>query len=98
MDVQNFWDFNIGHVITIGTGIISLVVAWQKVCDKIESMSQRVDKQEQKTDQLTELGLLTLVNQHERRIGTLETVASDIGSMKTDISWIKSSLEERKEE
>lgn len=95
MDVVNFWHFDIGNVVTVVGGIISIVIVWQKMSDKVENLGERLVKQEQDVDQLAKLGIITTVNQHERRLSQVELMVSDIGSIKTDISWMKSRMEKR---
>lgn len=82
----------IGNIFTMIGGIISLAIIYQKLVDKVEVTSKRVDKQEETIDELTRMGLMTTVAQHERRITTLEVAISDLGELKNDIKWIKHSM------
>ena len=95
MDMRHFWEFTLGNLITIVIGIISLVVAWQKVRDKVEELAGRVQKQEAEVEQYSKLGVITIVNQHERRLSQIEVLVAEIGAIKTDLVWIKNKLEKK---
>jgi hypothetical protein len=92
MHMTNFWEFNLGHLLTIFGGVISIAVVWQKLRDQVEDVSGRIRKQENELDEITRMGLLTTINQHERRIGGIEDAVRDIGAIQTDIRWIKERL------
>jgi hypothetical protein len=92
MHMTNFWEFNLGHLLTIFGGVISIAVVWQKLRDQVEDVSTRIHKQENELDEITRMGLLTTINQHERRIGGIEDAVRDIGAIQTDIRWIKERL------
>lgn len=95
MPTHDFWSFNIGHLITMGMGLVSLVIVWQKLRDRVDELHTRITKQEGDLGEMTKMGIMTTVSQHERRITALESVASNISSIQSDIGWIKSWLRER---
>jgi hypothetical protein len=92
MHMTNFWEFNLGHLLTIFGGVVSIAIVWQKLRDQVDDVSTRIHKQENELDEITRMGLLTTINQHERRIGGIEDAVRDIGAIQTDIRWIKERL------
>jgi hypothetical protein len=88
----SFWDFNIGHVFTIGMGLLSIVIMWTKLTDRVDSISGRLSRNESEMDTITRMGLMTTVQQHERRINEIESAIKDVTSIKADLTWIKDRL------
>lgn len=79
-----------------------MAVVWQKtqdrlgdVASRISEMSKRQDSLQHESDELTKMGILTTISQHERRISNMESAVSDLSGMRTDISWIKRNMSGR---
>jgi len=89
---SSFWEINLGHVLTMGMGLISLVILWTKLTDKVDSLGVRLQRSESDLDAITRMGLMTTVQQHERRLNELESVIKDVTSIKADLTWIKDRL------
>jgi hypothetical protein len=101
-DSNSFWDISLGNVLTIVVGIISLAVAFQKLRGDIQvnnvelnDLSKRVSNGEEEMKQLSKMGVLTSISQHERRLMNLELMMTDIATLKTDIVWIKENMRMR---
>ena len=100
--MTNFWDFNIGNLITIIGGIVALVIAVQKnksdndaLKEDFNEVKKRLSNGEDEMKQLTKMGVINSIAQHERRITSLEYLISDIATLKTDIVWIKDNMRMR---
>ena len=94
-----FWNFTIGNVLTIVGGMVTLAALWwrtaqkeQRQDDRVDTLADRLNKSEEELSQMTRVGLLTTISQHERRLATCEEALGDISEMKTDIRWIKEKL------
>ena len=94
-EMQSFWQINLGNVMTILCGVVSIVVVWQKMRDKVEEITGRQTKTEQEVGELTRMGIITTLNQHERRITMLETLAVEVSAIKADLGWIKDRLRDK---
>ncbi len=100
--VSGIWDVIVGNVPTIILGIISLTVAFTKLRGdiqitnlEIQDLGKRVSNGEEEMKQLSKMGVLNSISQHERRLMALELTISDIATLKTDISWIKDNMRMR---
>jgi hypothetical protein len=93
--MDGFWHRDIGNLMTIIAGVISLVVVFQKLRGDVVELGHRVSNGEEEMKQLTKMGVLTTISQHERRITNLELTLSDIAKLKTDIEWIKDNMRMR---
>ena len=94
--MREFWQISIGNILTILGGIFTVVVMWQKIRDKVDELLTRQAKTESEVAELTRMGIMTTLNQHERRLTMIETLSVDVSGMKSDIAWIKDRLRERK--
>ena len=93
--MREFWQISIGNILTILGGIFTVVVMWQKIRDKVDELLARQTKTEAEVAELTRMGIMTTLNQHERRMAMLETLAVDVSGMKADINWIKDRLRQK---
>lgn len=98
MTPSHFLDFTLGNLISIGVFIAGAAAVWQKMKDAIKVMETRLGKQELEMQELSKLGLLVTVAQHDRRLNAIEATVAEIGAMKRDIEWIRAALNQRKEE
>ena len=92
--MNSFFNLNIGHVITIVGGIISLAIVWQKMRGQLDTLSERLKEQRVETEPFTRMGLVTTIAQHERRIQELELAVKQLGVIETDLRWIKERLKQ----
>ncbi len=83
------WTMSIGNVVTAIMGLISLVVIWVRLGDRVDFVEKGQARQTAALDEMARIGLLTTVNQHERRLTAVEASVQDIHEMKADIRWIK---------
>ena len=93
--MNSFFNLNIGHVITIVGGIISLAIVWQKMRGQLDTLSERLKEQRVETEPFTRMGLVTTIAQHERRIQELELAVKQLGVIETDLRWIKERLKQQ---
>lgn len=91
--MSGFWSFNIGHLVTAVGGIVSIAIVWQKLNDKVGDIASRLGSNEMDMKELTKMGVLNSIVQHERRITALENMRDDLSTLKADIAWIKRELE-----
>jgi hypothetical protein len=98
----NFWQFSFGNVVTLLSGIFATLALWwkvaqrdQKTADDFEALRRAQEAARVELDGMTKIGLLTTVNQHERRLLECERVTSSISALQTDVSWIKNTLANR---
>lgn len=90
--VKEFWQINIGQIVSVFAFLVGAVIVWQKMRDKLESLEEKTNRNTNDINEMTKIGIMTTVQQHERRICDLEIVASDYREMKTDIRWIKEKI------
>ena len=93
LSVKEFWKLNFGHALTIILGALSLAVSHGKLEAKMETVTERLGKQEASVEELTKMGLINTVGQHERRLDSLESVANEFRETRADIRWIKQKLD-----
>lgn len=101
-DVHSFWQITLGNILTITGGVVTLAALWwrtaqdaQRMKDKVETLVLRQTRSEAELEQIAKMGLITIINQHERRLSDAERALSDVHEMRTDIRWIKQELEKR---
>jgi hypothetical protein len=94
--MNNFWDFTIGNLLTIGGGLLATAMVWQKLKDRLEMTIEQTDENKKQLEEIGRMALSTTVQQHERRIvvmeETMRVLALSIEGMKMDLMWIKDSL------
>jgi SpoU rRNA methylase family enzyme len=95
MAINDFFNVTIGNVISMAVWIAGAVMVWQKMRDAIDTLGDRMIKQEQKTDKLAEMGIMTTVAQHERRLAVLETNSEAIQELKVNMKWVMQALSDR---
>lgn len=92
----SFWDFTLGNAITIFCGLVATAMVWQKLKDKLDMTTEKTEKNSDELDSILKLALHTSVQQHERRIlsmeDTIRGVALTLEGMKMDVSWIKRTI------
>lgn len=97
-----FWNVNFGHIVLLTSWAGSMVVFWTKMADRIENLQKtaleqngKIEKHAESLAEFAQTGLLTTINQHERRITSIENCLGDLHEMKADIKWLKRNLEGR---
>ena len=90
--LKDFWQINFGQVVSVIVFTFGAVMVWQKMRDKLDSLEKETDRNTSDIESMTKIGLLTTINQHERRITELEELSRDYREMRTDIRWIKEKL------
>lgn len=93
--MREFWQISIGNILTILGGIFTVVVMWQKIRDKVDELLTRQAKTESEVAELTRMGIMTTLNQHERRLAVMETLSVEVSGIKADLAWIKDWLREK---
>lgn len=87
-----FWRVSVGNVVSWLIVAIGFVAWGQRLSDKVDHVDGRVDAQGKDLQEISRLGILNTVSQHERRIGELEHTAQTVSEIANDIKWIKQSM------
>lgn len=97
-----FFEFNLGHAITIAMGIIAWAVSWGKWKSDMESLKATVAAQTERIEEIDRTGGIVterdrnniheMVRDHEDRIRKLESLSSKIEQISADTSWMKSHI------
>lgn len=92
------WDITVGNIITICGGLIATVMLWQKLNDRMDTTVKQTEKNTEQLERISEMALNTTIQQHERRLLELESVARNLSiataSIQKDIGWIRRALAE----
>lgn len=91
--VTDFWQINAGQVFSIIVFFAGAVAVWQKMRDKLEVIEKVTDRNTNDIESMTKLGIITTIQQHERRLANLESTVIDIREMKTDLRWMKERMD-----
>lgn len=94
----DFFSVTAGNLASIAVFVLGAAMVWQKMKDAIENLGSRIGSQESEMRELTKMGVLTLIQQHERRLKTLEDTVLAIAEIRTDVRWIKDSFLDLKEQ
>ncbi len=90
---EAFLNFTIGNVVTIVSCLGAGFAAWQKLSDKLEQQEDRMARVEKDLDDLAAKGLPTLCALHADRLSAIERQVAVIGTVATDVTWIKHELQ-----
>lgn len=93
--MKDFFAINLGQVVSLVVFVVGAFMVWQKMRDKLEALEKDTDRNTRELDQLTKIGLMTTVQQHERRLTDIEHIVEDYRGMQTDIRWIKERITEK---
>jgi hypothetical protein len=97
MNMAIDWTITLGNLLTIVGGVVATTMLWQRLTDRLDVNSRETEKNRRDLDEIGKLALSTSVQQHERRIASMEeamrTLALALEGMKNDLLWIKRSLE-----
>ena len=86
---MKFLDITLGNVITILTIVGSGLLLWARQKFVVENLMDRMAKAETELDSLTKVGIMTALNQHERRLVGLESAVADLAKISVAIEYIK---------
>lgn len=100
MALNFVWDVTLGNVVTIVGGILVSAMIFQRMSDKVDSNSKDTEKIGHQLEEVVKLALPISVNQHERRLTTLEVtlgaMQTALAAMQSDIAWIKQAIKDLK--
>lgn len=91
--VKEFWQINAGQIFSIFVFVAGAIAVWQKMRDKLESLEKITDRNTNDIESMTKLGIITTIQQHERRITQIESSILDLREMKTDLRWLKERMD-----
>lgn len=94
---KDFFQVNIGQVISIIVFLVGAVGVWFKMRFKLDSLDEKLKTQESVVREFESKGVLLVLGQHEARLQKLESLQLTLGKMETDIALIKQALENDRE-